>query len=361
MSSQQPMDSISRKISELAAFARTNGKITAADLSARLPEDAFSEEQIQQILEALTKQDLLQQEDDGNIELPEAETLISDAYDDAPAEPVSLFADYLRDVKGCSQPSDEEAFSLSRRFIEDGDEQALRELINGHLKYVIYLVRQRYSGNKHFMDLLQQGNMALLHAAPKFDYRKGVRFRTYLKVAVFNACSSYFKQNRYDLKLGEKGYKIAAAVKKLLADLEENQQPAPDVEEIAAKLSITRDEARAALDVIRQATSINRQIGEEEDSAELIELVQDPSAPNPEAQYIDNEAMSRSIGTLIPREARALKLYYGLNNHPKLTDKEAAEVLELTEEQFVQLRKRAERRLWNSNRYNLWKEPLQHD
>lgn len=226
-------------------------------------------------------------------------------------------------------------------------EAARAHLIRANTRLVVSIAKKYRGRGLQFLDLIQEGNVGLMKAVEKYDYRRGNRFSTYatwwIRQAVTRALANHGRTIRIPAHLGGRISKLYQVAQELEQEL--GRQPSP--EEIAENMDLPADRVRWMLRTSRQPIHLERPIGDESDS-ELGDFIEDIDAPPPAetvAQTMLTEEICEILDQLTPREARILRLRYGLQDGESRTLKEVGEMFGLSRERIRQLEKEALRKL----------------
>jgi RNA polymerase primary sigma factor len=233
---------------------------------------------------------------------------------------------------------------------ERGD-AARAHLIRANTRLVVSIAKKYRGRGLQFLDLIQEGNVGLMKAVEKYDYRRGNRFSTYatwwIRQAVTRALANHGRTIRIPAHLGGRISKLYQVAQ----ELEQQYGRQPTAEEIAAEMDLPADRVRWMLRTSRQPVHLERPVGDESD-AELGDFIEDSEAPPPAemvAQTMLTEEISEILDQLTPREARILRLRYGLQDGESRTLKEVGEMFGLSRERIRQLEKEALRKLRHPN------------
>jgi RNA polymerase primary sigma factor len=233
---------------------------------------------------------------------------------------------------------------------EIGD-AARAHLIRANTRLVVSIAKKYRGRGLQFLDLIQEGNVGLMKAVEKYDYRRGNRFSTYatwwIRQAVTRALANHGRTIRIPAHLGGRISKLYQVAQEL--EQEYGRQPTP--EEIAENMDLPADRVRWMLRTSRQPVHLERPVGDESD-AELGDFIEDIEAPAP-AESVASNMLTEEIGDILdqltPREARILRLRYGLQDGESRTLKEVGEMFGLSRERIRQLEKEALRKLRHPN------------
>jgi len=244
----------------------------------------------------------------------------------------------------------DEEWLETNRAKEIGD-AARAHLIRANTRLVVSIAKKYRGRGLQFLDLIQEGNVGLMKAVEKYDYRRGNRFSTYatwwIRQAVTRALANHGRTIRIPAHLGgriSKLYQIAQ-------ELEQELGRQPSAEEIAEHMDLPAERVRWMLRTSRQPVHLERPVGDESD-AELGDFIEDIELPQP-AETVANNMLTEEIGEILdqltPREARILRLRYGLQDGESRTLKEVGEMFGLSRERIRQLEKEALRKLRHPN------------
>ncbi len=245
---------------------------------------------------------------------------------------------YLREIGKVPLLTADQEVYLAKR-IERGDMEAKRQMIEANLRLVVSIAKSYLGRGLSFLDLIQEGSLGLIRAVEKFDYRKGYKFSTYatwwIRQAVTRAIADKARTIRIPVHMVEKLNKVVHIERQLVQQL--GREPRPD--EIAAELDMTTEEVREILRMAQQPVSLEKPIGEEEES-ELGDFVQDDQAESPfdsASLSLRREDIERALGSLPERERRVLELRYGLNGQRPYTLEEVGRAFGVTRERIRQI------------------------
>ncbi|MCY0882137.1 MAG: RNA polymerase sigma factor RpoD, partial [Firmicutes bacterium] len=238
---------------------------------------------------------------------------------------------YLKEIGRVPLLTAEEEVSLAKR-IEEGDEEAKRKLAEANLRLVVSIAKRYVGRGMQFLDLIQEGNLGLIKAVEKFDYRKGYKFSTYatwwIRQAITRAIADQARTIRIPVHMVETINKLIRVQRQLLQ--EHGREPMP--EEIAQQMGITVERVREILKVAQEPVSLETPIGEEEDS-HLGDFIEDEEAPAPAeaAGYqLLKEQLEEVLDTLTKREEKVLRLRFGLSDGRARTLEEVGQVFGVT-------------------------------
>ena len=260
---------------------------------------------------------------------------------------------YLKEIGRVSLLTADEEIALAKR-IEAGDEEAKQELAEANLRLVVSIAKRYVGRGMNFLDLIQEGNMGLMKAVDKFDYRLGFKFSTYAtwwsRQAITRAIADQARTIRIPVHMVETINKLIRIQRQLLQDLGRDAVP----EEIAAEMDLPVKKVRDILKIAQEPVSLETPIGEEDDS-HLGDFIEDKDATSPE-QHAANEMLKEQLAevldTLTDREENVLRLRFGLDDGKTRTLEEVGRVFNVTRERIRQIEAKALRKLRHPSRSN---------
>lgn len=263
-------------------------------------------------------------------------------------DPVKM---YLKEIGKVPLLSAEEEIELAKR-MEAGDEAAKKKLAEANLRLVVSIAKRYVGRGMLFLDLIQEGNLGLIKAVEKFDYRKGYKFSTYatwwIRQAITRAIADQARTIRIPVHMVETINKLIRVSRQLLQEL--GREPLP--EEIAEEMDIPVERVREILKISQEPVSLETPIGEEEDS-HLGDFIQDENVPVPAeaaAFTLLKEQLVEVLGTLTEREQKVLRLRFGLDDGRARTLEEVGKEFNVTRERIRQIEAKALRKLRHPSR-----------
>ena len=345
------------KINNIIKEAKENGKMTYSDLATKLNE--VNPEKMDEVFDEFEKGgiDLLPDDfdEEPNIEdLKEVEELKLDEITDTSYEGISVddpVRMYLREIGKIPLLTFDEELELAKRILE-GDEEAKQKLAESNLRLVVSIAKKYVGRGMLFLDLIQEGNMGLIKAVEKFDYTKGFKFSTYatwwIRQAITRAIADQARTIRIPVHMVETINKLIRTSRNLLQQM--GREPTP--EEIAKEMEIPVEKVVEIQKIAQDPVSLETPIGEEEDS-HLGDFIQDEDSPAPHdaASYtLLKEQLEEVMNTLTPREAKVLKLRFGLEDGKSRTLEEVGKEFNVTRERIRQIEAKALRKLRHPSR-----------
>ena len=258
---------------------------------------------------------------------------------------------YLKEIGKVPLLSAEEEIELALR-MEQGDEEAKKKLAEANLRLVVSIAKRYVGRGMLFLDLIQEGNLGLIKAVEKFDYRKGFKFSTYatwwIRQAITRAIADQARTIRIPVHMVETINKLIRVSRQLLQEL--GREPTP--EEIAEEMKMPVERVREILKISQEPVSLETPIGEEEDS-HLGDFIQDDNVPVPvdaAAYTLLREQLEEVLATLTDREKKVLSLRFGLEDGRGRTLEEVGKEFNVTRERIRQIEAKALRKLRHPTR-----------
>ncbi|MBO4337982.1 MAG: RNA polymerase sigma factor RpoD [Lachnospiraceae bacterium] len=266
---------------------------------------------------------------------------------------------YLKEIGKVPLLSADEEIELAKK-MENGDEDAKQKLAEANLRLVVSIAKRYVGRGMLFLDLIQEGNLGLIKAVEKFDYRKGYKFSTYatwwIRQAITRAIADQARTIRIPVHMVETINKLIRVSRQLLQEL--GREPTP--EEIAVEMNMPVDRVREIIKISQEPVSLETPIGEEEDS-HLGDFIQDDNVPVPAdaaAFTLLREQLNEVLETLTEREQKVLKLRFGLDDGNARTLEEVGKVFDVTRERIRQIEAKALRKLRHPSRSKKLKDYL---
>lgn len=248
------------------------------------------------------------------------------------------FESYLCDIRRFSLLTPTEEIDLARQAAA-GDERARRKLVESNLRLVIAIARRYTSTGVPLIDLIQEGNLGLMRAAEKFDYRRGCHFGTYATYWIRQAVSRAVDEQSRLIHLPERVATDLRRLRRVLAQLSQPNNPDPLPEQIAEAGNFRLDEVKHLLDIIEQPISLDTPIDDDADYS-LAEIIEDSSIPafaEVASQHLLDEELHQALASLTPRERAVITLRYGIGDGRSRTLLEVGKELGISRERVRQL------------------------
>ena len=331
----------------LIAEGQEKGSLTFAQISSALEETEVTKEQVAELHAYFEDQGIEVVGDDGKLAVSEAGRFERPADKDAPRKPaVDLTVEpsldslrlYLRSIGRVQLLTAEREVALAKR-IERGDLEAKQEMVEANLRLVVSIAKGYLGRGLSFLDLIQEGSLGLIRAVEKFDYRRGYKFSTYatwwIRQAVTRAIADKGRTIRIPVHMVEKLNKVVHVERQLVQSL--GREPTPS--EIAAELECTVREVREIQRMALQPVSLEKPIGEEEES-ELGDFVEDEAAVSPFEQASENlrrDNVRRALDALPQREREVIEMRFGLTGARPFTLEEVGRAFNVTRERIRQI------------------------
>ena len=334
-------------VKKLIEKGKKSGALTYKEIMDELDEIDLSPDQIEKIYEVLESMgievisDIEQESVEEDLDLSVPEGIAID-------DPVRM---YLREIGRIPLLTFDQELDLAKRIL-DGDEDAKKQLAESNLRLVVSIAKKYVGRGMLFLDLIQEGNMGLIKAVEKFDYTKGFKFSTYatwwIRQAITRAIADQARTIRIPVHMVETINKLIRTSRHLLQQL--GREPTP--EEIAEEMEIPVEKVMEIQKIAQDPVSLETPIGEEDDS-HLGDFIQDDDSPAPHdsaAYTLLKEQLEEVMNTLTPREAKVLKLRFGLEDGKARTLEEVGREFEVTRERIRQIEAKALRKLRHPSR-----------
>ena len=267
---------------------------------------------------------------------------------------------YLKEIGKVPLLSADEEIALAQA-MEEGNEDAKKRLAEANLRLVVSIAKRYVGRGMQFLDLIQEGNLGLIKAVEKFDYRKGYKFSTYatwwIRQAITRAIADQARTIRIPVQMVETSIQLSRVQRQLLQEL--GREPFP--EEIAKEMNLPVDRVREIQKISQEPVSLETPIGEEEDS-HLGDFIQDDNVPVPAeaaAFTLLREQLNEVLDTLTEREQKVLRLRFGLDDGRQRTLEEVGKEFEVTRERIRQIEAKALRKLRHPSRSRKLKDYLE--
>ena len=354
---KETKEEATKKVKDIVQKAKEKGKITYGELATELGD--INPEQIDKVFDAFEEMgvDVLKDDFDEEPDVEELEKVEDIKVEDINTmnfdginidDPVRM---YLREIGKIPLLSFDEELELAKKVI-DGDEEAKQKLAESNLRLVVSIAKKYVGRGMLFLDLIQEGNMGLIKAVEKFDYTKGYKFSTYatwwIRQAITRAIADQARTIRIPVHMVETINKLIRTSRHLLQQL--GREPTP--EEIAQEMEIPVEKVMEIQKIAQDPVSLETPIGEEDDS-HLGDFIQDEDSPAPQdsaAYTLLKEQLEEVMNTLTPREAKVLKLRFGLEDGRARTLEEVGREFQVTRERIRQIEAKALRKLRHPSR-----------
>ena len=355
------VEAMKARISELIETGKSKGMLTYKEIVEMLGDVEMDSEQFDRVLDTLSGLNIEVIKDD----VPEASlTADSEPEEIDISVPEGISIDdpvrmYLKEIGKVPLLTAEEEIELAKR-MEQGDEEAKKRLCEANLRLVVSIAKRYVGRGMLFLDLIQEGNLGLIKAVEKFDYRKGYKFSTYatwwIRQAITRAIADQARTIRIPVHMVETINKLIRVSRQLLQEY--GREPLP--EEIAKEMGIPEDKVREIIKIAQEPVSLETPIGEEEDS-HLGDFIPDDDAPAPAeaaAFTLLKEQLMSVLSTLTPREEMVLKLRFGLEDGRARTLEEVGKEFKVTRERIRQIEAKALRKLRHPSRSRKLKDSI---
>ncbi|MDI9484444.1 MAG: RNA polymerase sigma factor RpoD [Bacillota bacterium] len=364
-------------INQLMAKAKKRGMVTYREIMDSLQDIELMPEQIDEIYESFSAMgvdviphpagDDLTDDDpiDNDVVDDDADGDVDESEDYDLSVPEGIGLDdpvrmYLKEIGRVPLLTAEEEVELAKG-IEAGSEEAKRKLAEANLRLVVSIAKRYVGRGMHFLDLIQEGNLGLIKAVEKFDYRKGFKFSTYatwwIRQAITRSIADQARTIRIPVHMVETINKLTRISRQLLQELGR----APTPEEIAEEMDLPAERVREIMKIAQEPVSLETPIGEEEDS-HLGDFIEDQEATAPAeaaAFTMLQEQLGEVLESLTPREQQVLRLRFGLDDGRGRTLEEVGQVFGVTRERIRQIEAKALRKLRHPSRSKKLKDFLE--
>ncbi len=341
-------EDLSPELRELIELGRKKGFLLYEEIVKAIPAVEQNTEESERVLNLLQEMDIAvkdsEEEEEEQEKAAELEPLEGISIDD----PVRM---YLKEIGRVPLLTAQEEVELAKR-MERGDEEAKRKLIEANLRLVVAIAKKYVGRGMLFLDLIQEGNLGLIRAVEKFDWRKGFKFSTYatwwIRQAITRALADQARTIRIPVHMVETINKLVRVSRQLLQ--QKGREPTP--EEIAEEMKLPVERVREIMKIAQEPISLETPIGEEEDS-HLGDFIEDAEAlaPAEAASYtMLKEQLEGVLETLTARERNVLKLRFGLEDGRPRTLEEVGREFGVTRERIRQIEAKALRKLRHPSR-----------
>jgi len=355
-------------LKELTKEGKEKGILTYHEIEDAYEHVDITPEQIEKIYEALEKMGIEIVAEIGDKELEVIPFIDKEDEDEDEEEEISVpegisiddpVRMYLKEIGKVPLLTSEEEIELAKR-MENGDEEAKKRLAEANLRLVVSIAKRYVGRGMLFLDLIQEGNLGLIKAVEKFDFRKGFKFSTYatwwIRQAITRAIADQARTIRIPVHMVETINKLIRVSRQLLQEL--GRDPTP--EEIANEMGMSEEKVRDIQKISQEPVSLETPIGEEEDS-HLGDFIPDDDAPAPAesaAFTLLKEQLIDVLDTLTPREEKVLRLRFGLDDGRARTLEEVGREFNVTRERIRQIEAKALRKLRHPSRSKKLKDFL---
>ncbi len=343
-------------VKRLIDKGKKSGSLTYKEIMDELDEIELNPEQIEKIYEVLESMGIeviseieQEEEEEEELDLSVPEGIAID-------DPVRM---YLKEIGKVPLLSSEDEIELAKK-IEEGSNYAKKKLAEANLRLVVSIAKRYVGRGMLFLDLIQEGNLGLIKAVEKFDYRKGYKFSTYatwwIRQAITRAIADQARTIRIPVHMVETINKLIRIQRQLVQEL--GRDPLP--EELSKQMDMPVDKVREILKIAQEPVSLETPIGEEEDS-HLGDFIPDDDAPAPAeaaAFTMLKEQLINVLDTLTPREEKVLRLRFGLDDGRARTLEEVGKEFNVTRERIRQIEAKALRKLRHPSRSKKLKDYL---
>jgi RNA polymerase primary sigma factor len=350
---EKALSTLSTEMRQLVEQGRKRGYVTFDEIQDTVPEVEHNLDEYDRIYGIFVDLDIKVVDDPKEAEKrpdeeEEAEAVLEPLEGVSIDDPVRM---YLKEIGKVPLLNSADEIKLAKR-MERGDEDAKRRLIEANLRLVVSIAKKYVGRGMLFLDLIQEGNLGLIRAVEKFDWRKGYKFSTYatwwIRQAITRALADQARTIRIPVHMVETINKLIRISRQLLQEL--GREPTP--EEIGQVMKMPTERVREIIKIAQEPISLETPIGEEEDShlGDFIED-QDALAPAEAASFtMLKEQLEGVLETLTPRERKVLKLRFGLDDGRPRTLEEVGQEFGVTRERIRQIEAKALRKLRHPSR-----------
>ena len=348
---------VDKVVADLIKVGKANGNQVEYDAIMNKLDDSLDVDKIELVYQKLNEAGIKVSEE-VSVEEIENTDLDDGSFDGIKVDdPVRL---YLKEIGKIPLLSAQQEEEISKR-MADNDPEARKKLVESNLRLVVSIAKKYGGRGMLFLDLIQEGNLGLIKAVEKFDYKKGYKFSTYatwwIRQAITRSIADQARTIRIPVHMVETINKLVRASRKLLQELGRDPKP----EEIAKELDMPVARVNEIMKISQDPVSLETPIGEEEDS-HLGDFLPDKNIPLPAsaaAYTMLREQLNEVLGTLTDREAKVLRLRFGLDDGKSRTLEEVGKQFNVTRERIRQIEAKALRKLRHPNRCKRLKEYIE--
>ena len=359
-------------LAELLEQGKAKGTLNSSDIIASIEDTDYDQEQIDRFYEELERNGVEITDDYIGVDDPKFVAEIENEIEryESPEEMEKMLAQeglaiddpvrmYLKEIGKVPLLTAEKEMELAIRMSE-GDEFAKQQLVEANLRLVVSIAKRSVGKGMSFLDLIQEGNLGLMKAVEKFDYRRGYKLSTYatwwIRQSIARAIADQARTIRIPVHMVETIHKVARIQRQLVQELGRD----PTADEVAKHMKMSPDKVREIMKIALDPVSLETPIGEEEDS-HLGDFIEDSDSPAP-AEAVSytllREQLNEVLHTLTPREEQVLKLRFGLDDGRTRTLEEVGKVFNITRERIRQIEAKALRKLRHPSRSKRLKDYL---
>ena len=359
-------------LAELLEQGKAKGTLNSSDILIAVEDTEYDQEQIDRFYEELERSGVEITDDYIGVDDPKFVAEIENEIEryESPEEMEKMLAQeglaiddpvrmYLKEIGKVPLLSAEKEMELAIRMSE-GDEFAKQQLVEANLRLVVSIAKRSVGKGMSFLDLIQEGNLGLMKAVEKFDYRRGYKLSTYatwwIRQSIARAIADQARTIRIPVHMVETIHKVARIQRQLVQELGRD----PTADEVAKQMKMSPEKVREIMKIALDPVSLETPIGEEEDS-HLGDFIEDCDSPAP-AEAVSytllREQLNEVLHTLTPREEQVLKLRFGLDDGRTRTLEEVGKVFNITRERIRQIEAKALRKLRHPSRSKRLKDYL---
>ena len=359
-------------LTELLEQGKAKGTLNSSDIMLAMEDTEYEQEQIDRFYEELERSGIEITDDYIGVDDPKFVAEIENEIEryESPEEMEKMLAQeglaiddpvrmYLKEIGKVPLLSAEKEMELAIRMSE-GNEFAKQQLVEANLRLVVSIAKRSVGKGMSFLDLIQEGNLGLMKAVEKFDYRRGYKLSTYatwwIRQSIARAIADQARTIRIPVHMVETIHKVARIQRQLVQELGRD----PTADEVAKHMKMSPEKVREIMKIALDPVSLETPIGEEEDS-HLGDFIEDCDSPAP-AEAVSytllREQLNEVLHTLTPREEQVLKLRFGLDDGRTRTLEEVGKVFNITRERIRQIEAKALRKLRHPSRSKRLKDYL---